>query len=162
MKIILIAVMATNRVIGRDNTIPWHIPEELRFFKRTTMGSPVIMGRLTYESLKGPLPGRQNVVISRNPDYRAPGTDTVTSIEEALAVTKDAEKVFILGGSQIFEKTLAMADNIILSVLDREVEGDIYFPEFSDEDFQQTGHERHEGGTEPFTVYYYRRIPPAA
>lgn len=162
MKVILIAVMATNRVIGRDNTIPWHIPEELRFFKRTTMGYPVIMGRLTYESLKGPLPGRQNIVISRNPSYLTAGTDNVTSLEEALKKTREAEKVFILGGSQIFEKALPIADQIILSVLDREVEGDIYFPEFSDDDFQQTAHERNEGGTEPFTVYYYHRISPAA
>lgn len=162
MKVILIAVMATNRVIGRDNTIPWHIPEELRFFKRTTMGYPVIMGRRTYESLKGPLPGRQNIVISRNPAYRSAGTDNVTSLEEALKMASSAEKVFILGGSQIFAEALVNADRIILSVLDRAVEGDVYFPEFSDDDFQQTAHERHEGGTEPFTVYYYDRIAPAA
>lgn len=162
MNVILIAVMATNRVIGRDNTIPWHIPEELRFFKRTTMGYPVIMGRLTYESLKGPLPGRRNIVISRNPGYQSDGTDNVTSLEQALTLTRDAEKVFILGGSQLFEEALPIADNIILSVLDREVEGDVYFPDFSDEDFQQTAHERHQEGKEPFTVYYYKRIPPAA
>jgi dihydrofolate reductase len=162
MNVILIAVMATNRVIGRDNTIPWHIPEELRFFKKTTMGFPVIMGRLTYESLKGPLPGRQNIVISRNPAYRSEGTVNVTSLKQALKITRDAEKVFILGGSQIFEKALPYGDEIILSVLDREVEGDIYFPDFSDEDFQQTNHERHEEGKEPFTVYYYKRIAPAA
>lgn len=162
MNVILIAVMATNRVIGRNNTIPWHIPEELRFFKKTTMGFPVVMGRLTFESLKGPLPGRQNIVISRNPEYQSSGTDNVTSLESALKLTRDAEKVFILGGSQIFEKALPSADEIILSVLDREVEGDSYFPDFSDEDFQQTHHERHEEGNEPFTVYYYKRIPPAA
>lgn len=162
MNVILIAVMATNRVIGHDNTIPWHIPEELRFFKQTTMGYPVIMGRLTFESLKGPLPGRQNIVISRNPEYRREGTDNVESLEQALKIAQDAEKVFILGGSQIFQEALLLADNIILSVLDREVKGDVYFPEFSDEDFQQTGHERHEEGSEPFTVYYYSRIPPAA
>lgn len=162
MNVILIAVMATNRVIGRDNTIPWHIPEELRFFKRTTMGFPVVMGRLTYESLKGPLPGRQNIVISRNPDYHSEGTDNVTSLEQALALVGDAEKVFILGGSQIFKKAMPIADDIILSVLDREVKGDVYFPDFSDDDFQQTAHERHEEGKEPFTVFYYKRIPPAA
>ncbi len=162
MKVILIAVMATNRVIGRDNTIPWHIPEELRFFKRTTMGYPVIMGRLTYESLRGPLPGRQNIVISRNPDYNREGIDNVTSLEQALSTVHDWDQVFILGGSQIFIKAMPLADNIILSVLDREVEGDIYFPDFSDENFQEIAQERHEEGKEPFTVYYYKRIPPAA
>lgn len=162
MQIILIAVMATNRVIGRGNIIPWHIPEELQFFKRTTMGFPVIMGRLTYESLKGPLPGRQNIVVSRNPNYRNEGTDTVTSLEQALTIARDSEKVFILGGRKIFEEAMKLADNIILSVLDGAVEGDVYFPEFSDDDFQEIGQERHEEGTEPFTVYYYKRIPPAA
>ena len=102
MNVILIAVMATNRIIGRDNTIPWHIPEELRFFKKTTMGFPVIMGRLTYESLKSPLPVRQNIVISRNPDYRSVGTDNVTSLEQALKLTQDADRVFVLGGSYNF------------------------------------------------------------
>lgn len=162
MKVILIAVMATNRVIGRNNTIPWHIPEELRFFKRTTMGYPVIMGRLTYESLKGPLPGRQNIIISRNPAYITEGADNVTSLEQALAITREAEKVFILGGSEIFAEAMSFADNIILSVLERAVPGDVYFPEFSDEDFQEIARERHEEGVEPFTVYYYKRIPPAA
>jgi len=154
--------MATNRVIGCDNTIPWHIPEELQFFKRTTMGYPVIMGRLTFESLTGPLPGRRNIVVSRNPHYRREGTDTVTSLEQALSVARDSEKVFILGGRIIFKEALKLADNIILSVLDRDVAGDVYFPDFSDEDFQEIGQERHEEGVEPFTVYYYKRISPAA
>lgn len=162
MNVILIAAMAANRVIGRDNTIPWHIPEELRFFKRTTMGYPVIMGRLTWESIKRPLPGRLNIVISRNPDYVVKDVVTVTSLKESLAAARDAEKIFILGGSQIFKEALPIADAIILTVLDREVEGDIYFPEFSDDDFQQTAHERYEEGSEPYTVYYYTRIPPAA
>ena len=162
MQIILIAVMATNRVIGCGNTIPWHIPEELQFFKKTTMGSPIVMGRLTFESLKGPLPGRQNIVVSRNPHYRLEGIDNATSLEQALSIARDGEKVFILGGRKIFEESLKLADNIILSVLDRAVEGDVYFPEFSDDDFQEIGQERHEEGAEPFTVYYYKRIPPAA
>lgn len=162
MNVTLIAVMATNRVIGRDNAIPWHIPEELRFFKQTTMGHPIIMGRLTYESLKGPLPGRQNIVVSRNPDYTTQGTDNVTSLDEALKIARDDDTAFILGGQKIFERALDFADSIILSVLDRSVEGDIYFPEFSDEDFQEVATVRHEDGSEPFTVHYYKRIPPAA
>lgn len=162
MKVILIAAMATNRVIGRDNTIPWHIPEELKFFKRTTLGYPVIMGRLTYESIKKPLPGRQNIVVSRNADYTIEGADTATSLESALSIARSEEKVFILGGHSIFVESFTFADNIILTVLDRAVDGDIYFPEFSDYDFQEIAKERHTGGTEPFTIYYYKRIPPAA
>lgn len=144
MNIILIAAMATNRVIGRDNKIPWHIPEELLFFKRTTMGFPVVMGRRTYESINRPLPGRQNIVLSRDPDYTVEGVDNVTSMENALAIAGDFEKVFILGGAKIFEESLKFANVIILTVLDREVEGDIYFPEFSDEEFQEVGRERYE------------------
>ncbi len=162
MKVILIAAMATNRVIGRDNTIPWHIPEELQFFKRTTMGFPVIMGRLTFESIKKPLPGRQNIIVSRNPDYTIEGADVAHSLDSALEIANDGEQVFILGGSAIFKESLEFADNIILTVLDRAVEGDIYFPEFSDDDFQEIAKERHTGGTEPYTIYYYKRIAPAA
>lgn len=162
MKVIIIAAMATNRVIGRDNAIPWHIPEELQFFKRTTMGFPVIMGRLTFESIKRPLPGRQNIIVSRNPDYTIEGADTANSLDSALSIAHDGEKVFILGGQKIFAESLKFTDNIILTVLDRAVEGDIYFPEFSDYDFQEIAKERHTGGTEPFTIYYYKRIAPAA
>lgn len=158
MKTILIAAMAANRTIGRDNTIPWHIPEELQFFKKTTMGCPVIMGRKTYESLKGPLPKRRNIVISRNPDYNTPGTDNVTSIDQALALCEDEDRIFILGGTQIFLATLAIADEIILTILDRAVEGDTFFPEFSAEQFRETEAVRYEGGTEPYTVHYYSRI----
>lgn len=161
METILIAVMATNRTIGKNNTIPWHIPEELNFFKKTTMGYPVIMGRKTFESLPGLLPGRQNVVISRNKDYRTEGADNVTSLEQALLRCGKADKVFILGGTQIFEAALPKADAIILSVLDRAVEGDTFFPEFSMEEFKETSRERHEKGKEPFTVHYYKRIQPA-
>ncbi|MFV0439265.1 MAG: dihydrofolate reductase [Desulfopila sp.] len=162
MDVILIAAMATNRVIGRNKTIPWHIPEEMQFFKRTTMGYPVVMGRLTFESLPHPLPGRRNIVISRNPGYCTVGADNVTSLDQALKVAGEVEKIFILGGNQIFQEALPGADRIILTVLDREVEGDVYFPDFSDEEFQQTHHERYENAREPFTVYYYSRIPPAA
>lgn len=158
MEIILIAAMAKNRIIGRDNIIPWHIPEELRFFKETTMGYPVIMGRKTFESLKKPLPGRQNIVISRNSQYHSPGTDNATSFDGALALCpEDCRKAFILGGSQIFEIALEKADKIILTILDRDVDGDCYFPEFSNSLYRETDSIRYEGGSEPFTVHYYSR-----
>lgn len=162
MKIILIAVMATNRVIGRDNKLPWHIPEELHFFKQTTMGHPVVMGRLTYESIGAPLPGRQNIIVSSNPDYTIEGADTATSLDKAITLAENSEKLFILGGYRVFKDSLKFADNIILSILDREVEGDIYFPDFSDDEWQEIAQERHDAGKEPFTVHYYQRIPPAA
>jgi dihydrofolate reductase len=158
MEIILIAAMAKNRIIGHANTIPWHIPEELQFFKKTTMGYPVIMGRKTFESLKKPLPGRQNIVISRNSQYQSPGADNATSFDEALSLChQGTQKVFILGGSQIFEIALEKADTIILTILDRDVDGDCSFPDFSTSVFRETDSVRHEEGSEPFTVYHYRR-----
>ncbi|WP_163336304.1 dihydrofolate reductase [Desulfopila sp. IMCC35008] len=158
MEIILIAAMAKNRIIGRDNIIPWHIPEELRFFKETTMGYPVIMGRKTFESLKKPLPGRQNIVISRNSQYHSPGADNASSFEAALALCpKSTKKAFILGGSQIFEIALDKADTLILTILDRDVDGDCSFPEFSTSLYRETDSIRYEGGSEPFTVHYYSR-----
>ncbi len=158
MDIILIAAMAANRVIGRNNAMPWHIPEELRFFKATTIGHPVVMGRKTFESLKAPLSGRRNIVISRNPAYHAPGALHATSLRQAITLCQADETVFILGGSQVFARALPLADGIILTVLDRAVSGDVYFPEFSTEDFEETKKVRHEKASEPFTVHYYRRI----
>ncbi len=161
MEIILIAVMATNRTIGKNNTIPWHIPEELKFFKKTTMGFPVVMGRKTYESLPNLLPGRRNIVISRNSSYQTEGADNVTSLEQALERCDNADKVFILGGTQIFEAALPCADSIILSVLDRAVEGDTFFPLFSMVEFEEIIQKRFEKGKDPFTVHYYKRIRAA-
>ena len=158
METIIIVAMAKNRIIGRDNTIPWHIPEELKFFKQTTMGFPVIMGRKTYESINRPLPGRRNIVITRNADYQREGIETASSLTAALTLCREAEKAFILGGSQIFEIAMDLTDTIILTILDRDVEGDCLFPEFSPETFRVTRTIRHEKGTEPYTVHYYTRI----
>ena len=158
MNIILIAAMASNRVIGRNNAMPWHIPAEMRFFRATTIGHPVIMGRKTFETLKAPLSGRRNIVVSRNPAYRTEGAAHATSLRQALSFCQETETVYILGGSQIFAKAMPRADGIILSVLDRPVDGDVYFPEISPEQFEQTGKVRHEEGREPFTVFYYQRV----
>ena len=152
--------MAKNRVIGLNNRIPWHIPEELQFFKTTTMGHPVVMGRMTFLSIKKPLPGRKNIIISRDEDYRVDGAVTVTTIDDALAACGDAEKAFILGGSEIFILTMDIVDTIILTILDRDVEGDTWFPEFPAKEFKETAAIRHDYGKEPFTVHYYSRIKP--
>ncbi len=152
--------MAKNRVIGVNNRIPWHIPEELQFFKKTTMGHPIVMGRKTFESLKKPLPGRKNIIISRNKDYHADGAVTVNNTADALAACENAEKAFILGGSEIFKLTIEVVDTIILTILDRDAEGDTWFPGFPTDEFKETAKIRHDYGTEPFTVHYYSRIKP--
>jgi dihydrofolate reductase len=158
MDIIIIAAMAANRVIGRNNTIPWSLPEDLRQFKEKTLGHALIMGRKTYESLGRPLPGRINIVISRNKDLRIAGCDVVPNLPEALHLCKGREKAFIIGGGQIFTLGVAIADAIILTVLDQDAEGDITFPDFSGLGYRETSRERFDG-SQPFSVITYRRNP---
>lgn len=160
MEIILIAAVASNRIIGRDNKLPWNIPEDLRLFKQTTMGYPMIMGRKTFESLARPLPGRRHIVLSRNPDYRPQGGEYAPTLAAALEMCGEADKVFVIGGAQIFRQALPVATGMILTLLDREAEGDVVFPDFVDEGFREIDRRHYPDSSEPFTVVTYRR--PAA
>jgi dihydrofolate reductase len=157
MEIIIIAAMASNRIIGKDGKMPWHIPEELRFFKKTTIGHPMIMGRKTFESFPAPLPGRRHIVLSHNKDYTPRGGEYASSITDALHLCGQAEKVFLIGGAEIFKQGLSVATSIYLTLLEREVEGDVSFPEFSEDDFIEESRQHHPDGSEPFTVLRYRR-----
>jgi len=157
MEIILIVAMARDRVIGRDNKMPWHIPEELKLFKKTTMGHPMIMGRKTFESLGKPLPGRRHIVVSRNPNYIPAGGELAGSMEEAVQLCRDAEKVFVIGGAEIFSHSLPLADTILLTEIDIDVDGDVFFPQFSALEFQEAGRVEHPEASIPFTVVTYRR-----
>ncbi|HIJ91170.1 MAG: dihydrofolate reductase [Desulfobulbaceae bacterium] len=156
MKIILIAAMAKNRVIGKGNAIPWNIPGEQQRFKAMTMGHTLIMGRKTYESIGRPLPGRKTVIITRNPTYQAAGCLVAENLHAAIALCAEAEKIFIAGGGQIYREALPLADEIHLTVLDREVEGDILFPEFDPKQFSKSSQERVEG-PEPYTFMVFTR-----
>ena len=126
----LVVAMARNRVIGRENALPWRLPAELAHFKRVTMGHPIVMGRRTYESIGRPLPGRQNIVVSRNPGFEAPGCTVVGSLDEAYAAAGDAQEISIIGGTSLFEAALPTADCIHLTEVDADVEGDTWFPQF--------------------------------
>jgi dihydrofolate reductase len=139
----LVVAMARNRVIGRDNALPWRLPADLAYFKRVTMGHPVIMGRRTHESIGRPLPGRMNIVVSRNPGYSAPGCIVVPSLEAAWAAAGDAEEVAVIGGTSLFEAALPGADRIHLTEVDAEVPGDTWFPEFDRSEWAETEVERH-------------------
>ncbi|WP_067709086.1 MULTISPECIES: type 3 dihydrofolate reductase [unclassified Erwinia] len=139
----LIAAMAADRVIGMENAMPWHIPADLAWFKRNTLGKPVIMGRRTWESIGRPLPGRLNIVISRQPGD-AEGATWVTSIEEALKAAGDAEEVMVIGGGKIYEQLLARADRLYLTHIDAEVEGDTTFPDYEPDQWQSTFSEFHD------------------
>ncbi len=156
MEVIIIAAMAANRVIGRGNTIPWHIPEELQWFKATTMGHALIMGRKTYESIGRPLPGRTTFVISHNPGRSFPGCTMAQSVHQALALCAGQEKVFIAGGAQIYTLALPMTDTIILSILAQEIEGDTFFPPVPEQDFIETSRTTIPGPL-PYTRITYQR-----
>jgi len=137
MKQIVVAY-ARNRVIGRDNALPWRLPGDLAHFKRVTMGCPIIMGRKTWESLGRPLPGRLNVVISRNPAYQAEGATVCGSLEEAVQACGDASRVCIIGGEQLFREALSSVDEIIATEIHADIGGDTFFPELNAHEWQET------------------------
>jgi dihydrofolate reductase len=122
--------MARNRVIGRDNRLPWRLPADLAYFKQVTLGHPVVMGRRTFESIGKPLPGRLNVVVSRNPEFRAPGCTVVASLDEAWQAAAGAPEVAVIGGTSLFEEALPTADRIHLTEVLADVPGDTWFPDF--------------------------------
>ncbi len=130
MKISLIVAMATNRAIGLDNKMPWHLSADLKKFKAITMGSPIVMGRKTYESIGRPLPGRSNIIISRNLDYQQTDCLVFNDIKTAIAASsKDAEEIFIIGGAELYKATLPLADNLYLTLINQDFDGDTFFPE---------------------------------
>ncbi|MCT4351493.1 type 3 dihydrofolate reductase [Vibrio sp. NC2] len=132
MIISMIAAMANNRVIGKDNQMPWHLPADFAWFKRSTMGKPVVMGRKTYDSIGRPLPGRLNVVISRDESLEIEGVTTVTSIEKALELVSDVDEVMIIGGGSIYESCLPKANKLYLTYIDFDVDGDTQFPDWGE------------------------------
>ncbi|MCL1138717.1 type 3 dihydrofolate reductase [Shewanella pneumatophori] len=137
MKIAMIAAMANNRVIGKDNQMPWHLPEDLRHFKAMTLGKPVVMGRKTYESIGRPLPGRHNIVISRQAELTIKGVTTVTSFAEAKQAAGECEELVIMGGGQLYAMLLPQADILYLTEIALDVEGDTYFPDWNDGSWQE-------------------------
>ena len=129
----LIVAMDRNGLIGRDNGLPWHLPADLKHFKATTLGKPVVMGRKTYESIGRPLPGRHNIVVSRNPEFDAPGCTVVHSASAAIAAAGDVEEVMIIGGAQLYTELLPYTQRIYLTRVDAEFNGDAWFPELDAE-----------------------------
>ena len=154
---IIIVAIAKNRVIGRDGTLPWHLPSELRHFKKTTMGWPLIMGRKTFDSIGRPLPGRDNIVLTRDRKLHIPGCIVVHTVDEALAQCRDQEKVFIIGGADIFKLFLPRTDTLIVTALERDVEGDVYFDPIDPNRFREVGSTWH-NEEEPYRIIRYERI----
>lgn len=155
--------MGLNRVIGRDNDLPWRLPEDLKRFKQVTMGKPVVMGRKTYESIGQPLAGRHNIVVTGNRHFRASGCTVVHSIKEALDAAGDAEEVMIIGGARLYEQFLPLAERLYLTLIKESFDGDVYFPEISEEEWEPVSWQEYAAGAErPFAyavVVMERRRP---
>lgn len=158
MKIIIISAVAKNNVIGKSNgEIPWHINEEFQHFKKTTLGFPIIMGRKTFESLKQPLKGRLNIVITSNKNYNIENEIKIfNSINDALEFCKtlNTEKLFIIGGAEVYKQALNFADEMIISYMNFNADGDIFFPDFRIEDWQIISEEE----KEQFKIVHYKRV----
>ena len=160
-RVVLVAAVAANGIIGASGRLPWHIPEELKHFKKLTLGHPVIMGRRTWESLKGPLPQRENIVVTRTPGYQAPGAAVAASLEAALALCAGEPVAFVIGGTQLFKEALPIAAGMVLTEIRRDYEGDTWFPAWDRSQWKEIGREAHtaEDGTRFDFVRYERAIP---
>ncbi len=132
MVISIIAAMDRNHLIGDNNQLPWHLPADFAHFKSVTMGKPIIMGRKTYESIGKPLPGRTNIVLSRNPDLQFEGVECVSSFEDAVALVADSAELLVIGGSTIYQMLLPQVDRMYITYVDGEFKGDAWFPDFDE------------------------------
>lgn len=138
----MIAAMAKNRIIGKDNQMPWHLPADFTWFKHCTMGKPIVMGRKTYESIGRPLPGRLNIVLSRDASLAIDGVTVVSGIEEAKQVAGEADELMVLGGGSIYQTYLDQADRLYLTFIDAQIDGDTQFPDWG-EGWKTEHHERY-------------------
>ena len=159
MKLSMIVAYAKNRVIGRDNTLPWKLSGDLAHFKRTTLGHPIIMGRKTWDSLGRPLPGRLNIVITRDLSKAVPGAQFVTSVREALALVQTVEQAFIIGGAQIYLEALPFAHEVIATEVQADVEGDAFFAPLQTAQWQEISRlaQPPENGLH-YDVVHYQRV----
>lgn len=158
-----IVAISENNVIGKDNQLPWYLPADLKYFKKTTINHPVIMGRKSFESIGNALPKRTNIVISRNPYYIANGVLVAHSLEEALAISGDleAEEIFIIGGAEIFRQSLEICDRLYITEVHKTFDGDVFFPEWNKQEWKLLKEEFHEADDKnpyPYTFKTYERI----
>jgi dihydrofolate reductase len=169
LPVVLVAAMARNGVIGVDNGLPWRMRSDLKHFRATTMGKPLVMGRKTYESIGRPLPGRETVVVSRNRQFTAPGIHVVEGIDAALSLADmigrrmGADAIIIAGGATLYAETIAMADSLLITELDLTAQGDAAFPPIGPAIWRETSRQaypRGEGDDAAYTVVHYERREP--
>ena len=165
MKVSLIVAVSRNGVIGIDNQLPWHLPEDLKYFKSVTMGKPIIMGRKTFDSIGRPLPGRTNIVITRDTSWQADGVEVAQSLVQAMTLGKlacasgDVDEAMVIGGEQIYRMTLPVADRLYLTEVQAEVEGDAFFPAFDASDWHQVSEQLPEvTDTHPYRFVVLERV----
>lgn len=142
-RISVIAAMAKNRAIGINNTLPWHLPEDLKHFKTLTMGHHIIMGRKTYESIGRPLPGRTTVIVTRDPNYRMEGCLSANSIDAAIAVCAGDDEIFFVGGAELYAQVINRADRLYITEIQADYAGDAFFPAFEAASWRETAREAH-------------------
>lgn len=158
-RLTLIVARARNGVIGKNNAMPWKIPGEQAYFKRVTMGHPIIMGRKTWESIGRPLPGRRNMVVTRNSSYLAPGAEVVSDLDAALARCNEAEEAFVIGGAELYKAALPRADRLLITEIDHDFEGDTYWPTPESSVWREAAREHHAPVPErPFAVDYVEYV----
>jgi dihydrofolate reductase len=159
-RVTLILARARNGVIGAKGGLPWHLPEDLAFFKRTTMGHPIVMGRKTWESIGRPLPGRRSVVVTRDRAFAAAGADVVHSLDEAVTLCAGSDEIFVIGGAQLYAEALPRADRLLLTEIHADFDGDTFLPAPSALEWAQAGRQPHspaEGRPYGFDFVDYRR-----
>ena len=153
----MIVARSRNHVIGKDNQMPWKISADLQFFKKVTMGYPIIMGRKTWESIGRPLPGRRNIVVSRNVNYLTLGAELVGSLEQALDSLKEFKRVFVIGGQQLFNQAFPLADELFITEIELQVDGDTYFEIPDPSDWQEIDRVQEKEGEIEFAYVTLRR-----
>ncbi len=156
-----IVAMSENRVIGKDNRLPWHLPADLIYFKKTTINKPILMGRKTYESIGRPLPQRKNIIITRDQNFIAPGCQVFNSIDVALASLAEQEEVLIIGGATLYQQMLPRMQRIYLTIIHQQFEGDAFFPEFNMQEWREierSDHEPDEKNKYPYSFTILDRI----
>ncbi|KPB06577.1 dihydrofolate reductase [Bacillus sp. CHD6a] len=153
----IIVATDKNNLIGKDNDLPWRIPADLAYFKQVTLGNTIVMGRKTYESIGKPLPNRRNIVLSRQ-DYHADGCETLHSLEEVVSMDEEGKELFIIGGAHIFKEALPFADFLYLTFIDEEFEGDTYFPEVKENDWELISSEKGIKDEKNPYDYYFKKF----
>jgi len=155
----ILVAMAKNRVIGRNNALPWQLSPDLKRFKQLTMGHHIVMGRKTYESIGRPLPGRTSVIVTRQPDYQVPGAIVAGSIAEALKVCSEGkemdQEIFVIGGAEIYQQALGSCQRMYVTEIQQEFEGDALFPEFNQQEWREISREKHRLAEDDGLEYHF-------